>query len=164
VWSRILIFATIVAALCLLSAILLRMQRIGAKPGIVNRFAGLMIGHGFRLTRRWRLIGDGQLVISTIVAWLAWAVVGGVIIAIAYPGYDPGRMWIVYGLLSAIGGAVLGGLLAFFGAAAYARATNMSSFEGKAGYFVVFMGLIGAIVGALMLGIGMSIYFYQAGR
>jgi hypothetical protein len=123
-----------------------------------------MIGHGFRLTRRWRLTGDGQLVVSTIVAWAVWAIIGGSIIAIVYPGYDPSRMWIVYGLLSAAGGAILGGVLGFLGGAIYARATRMSSFEGKAGYFVVFMGMFGAIIGALALGVGMTIYFHHAGH
>ena len=162
-WMSILIFAGVAAGVCALAALLLRLQPLDAEPGFVNRLAGLTIGHGFRLTRRWQLTGDRQLAAATLAAWLAWGLLGGAAIAILAPGYDPARMWVVYGLLCGVVGAVGGFILAAAAAAWYAKATNMSSFEGKSGYFVVFMGLLGAVVGALACGIGMALYFRSRG-
>jgi hypothetical protein len=162
-WTSILIVAAVAAVLCALSAALLRLQPMDSQPGMVNRFAGLTIGHGFRLTQRWRLTGDRQLLGATLVAWLVWAVIGGAIIALLAPGYDPGRMWIVYGLLCGAVGAIGGFFLAAFSALAYAKAINMSSFEGKSGYFVMLIGLLGGIVGALACGIAMALYFRSQG-
>lgn len=163
-WYAILIFTAIAAALCGVSAALLRLQRIGAQPGLVNRFAGLTIGRGFRITNRLRLNGDRQLMVATIVAWLMWTALGGCVIAIVSPGYDPQRMWLVYGILCAIVGAAIGFGLAFFVSAYYAKITRMSNFEGAAGYFVMFMALIGAVLGALALGIAMTLFFHQQGH
>ncbi len=163
-WFAILIFTAVTAALCVLSAALLRLQPMGAEPGMVNRFAGMTIGRGFRLTNRLRLTGDRQLVVATLVAWLMWTALGGCAIAIVSPGYDPQRMWLVYGILSAIVGAVIGFALAFFASAYYAKVTKMSNFEGAAGYFVMFMALIGGIIGALAVGIATTLFFHQQGH
>lgn len=162
--STILIYVASVALVCGASAVMLRLRPIGAEPGIVNRFAGLTIGRGFRLTRRWNLAGDRQLVAATIVAWLMWSVIGGCAIAIVWRGYAPQKLYLVYGLMCAVVGAIAGFFIAFFASSVYAERVNMSNFEGARGYFVVFMGLLGGIVGLLAAGIPMTIYFYQAGR
>jgi hypothetical protein len=162
--STILIYVASVALVCGASAVMLRLQPIGAEPGLVNRFAGLTIGRGFRLTRRWNLTGDRQLVAATFAAWLMWTVIGGAAIAIVSQGYAPQRLYLVYGLMCSAVGAVVGFAIAFFASDAYARRTNMSTFEGARGYFVCLMGLLGGIVGMLGAGIPMTIYFFQSGR
>lgn len=53
------------------------------------------------------------------------------------------------GLLWGLGGAVLGFGLAALGAALFAQWTNMTTREGASGYFMMGMGLIGAIVGLI---------------
>lgn len=163
-WSTFLIYTAIAAVLCGVSAALLRLQRVGARPGLVNHFAGMTIGRGLRITNRWRLGGDTQLIVATLVAWLMWSAIGGITIAIVSPGYDPQRMWLVYGGLCAVIGAAIGFSLAFLASGCYARVTNMSNFEGAAGYFVMFMALIGGVIGALALGIAMTLFFHQQGH
>ena len=162
-WFAIAIFTIAAAVICSLSAVMLRLQPMGAKPGLVNRFAGLTIGHGFRLIHRWRFIGAKQLVLATIVSWAMWSILGAATIAIVAPGYDPARMWLVYGLLCGAVGAAIGFVVAFFASAYYAKVTHMSTFEGAAGYFVMFMALIGGVVGGLALGIAMAMFFHQQG-
>ena len=163
-WLTILTYSIVVAVVCTVSAVLLRLQPLGAKPGPVNRLAGLTIGRGFRLIQRWHLTGARQLVTATVVSWALWTILGALTIAIVTPGYDPARMWLVYGLLCAIVGSVIGFIVAFAGSAYYAKATRMSTFEGAAGYFVMFMSLMGGGVGAAVLGIGMAMFFYQQGH
>jgi hypothetical protein len=163
-WKLIGIWTLATAVLCMTAAALLRLQAIGAKPNLVNRFAGLMIGNGFRLTRRFRLTGDRQLVTATLVSWLIWTLLGGAIIAIVAPGYNPRGMYLVYGGLCGIAGAVAGCALGLACGTWYAKATNMSSFEGKSGYFVVLIGLLGGVVGGLAAGIGMAMFFYHRGH
>lgn len=51
------------------------------------------------------------------------------------------------GLLWALGGMVLGGVLFALAASLYAQATHASNREGAVGYFVVALGLIGALLG-----------------
>lgn len=51
------------------------------------------------------------------------------------------------GLLWALGGMLLGGLVFGLGASLYAQATNASNREGAVGYFVVAMGIIGGLLG-----------------
>src|SRR5688572_14142127 len=97
-WFAIAIFTIAAAVICSLSAVMLRLQAMGAKPGLVNRFAGLAIGNGFRLIHRWRFTGAKQLVLATIVAWAMRSILGAATIAIVAPGYDPARMWLVYSL------------------------------------------------------------------
>ncbi|HWB19945.1 MAG TPA: hypothetical protein VG711_06570 [Phycisphaerales bacterium] len=146
--------------ICALSALFLRMQRVGAKPTLVNYLARYTIGRGLRLTMRMRnLTGNKQLAIGTLLGWLMWGILGCIVIAIVSPGYQPGRFSWLYGFLSGIAGAILGFCAAFLIASLYARSVNMSSFEGKRGYFVVFMALFGAVGGFLICGIGMGIYF-----
>ena len=72
-------------------------------------------------------------------------------------------MRILVGLLWALGGAVGGLIVGFLGAAAFAAATHMSSREGASGYFVVAIGLIGALVG-LVAGLVMYGRSAPAGR
>ena len=163
-WKYIGLWTLAAAVVCGLAAALLRMQRIGAKPNIINVFAGLALNNGFRLTRRWHLNGDQQLLTATIAAWLAWTLLGAAVIALVTPGYNPGGMYLVYGALCGVVGAILGFILTAIAAGLYAKAINMSSFEGKAGYFVMFMGLLGGIVGALAAGIAMAIFFYHQGH
>lgn len=162
-WRTIALWSLASLLICAVAALLLRLQPIGAKPNLINRFGGLALNNGFRLTGRWRLTGDRQLIAATLAAWLIWTVLGGAIIALVRPGYDPGRMWIVYGILCGIGGFIVGCAIGIAGGAAYAKATNMSSFEGKSGYFVVAIGLLGGILGALACGIGMALYFRSRG-
>jgi hypothetical protein len=162
--STLLIYVAIVGLLCGVSAALLRFQRVGSTPGVVNRLAGVNIGRGFRLVRRWDLVGDAQLIAATLAAWLMWSILGGAVIAIASQGYAPQKLYLVYGVLCAAIGAVVGFGVTVFASEVYARKTNMSTFEGARGYFVVFMGLLGGIVGMLGAGIPMTIYFFQSGR
>lgn len=162
-WFAIANFTIAVAAVCSLAAALLHLQPLGAKPGLVNRFAGLTIGKGFRLIHRWHLTGARQLILATIVSWAMWSILGAATIAIIAPGYDPARMWLVYGLLCGMVGAALGFVVAFAASAYYAKVTHMSTFEGAAGYFVMFMALIGGLVGGLALGIAMAVFFHQQG-
>ncbi|MGF7008344.1 hypothetical protein [Aminobacter sp. BE322] len=56
-------------------------------------------------------------------------------------------------LLGIVVGGALGLGLGIGGGQIYASATDMSCFEGGCGYFVIFMGLAGTIVGALAGGI-----------
>lgn len=51
------------------------------------------------------------------------------------------------GLLWALGGMVLGGLVFGLGASLYAQASHASNREGAVGYFVVAMGIIGGLLG-----------------
>src|SRR5689334_11606621 len=51
------------------------------------------------------------------------------------------------GLLWALGGAIVGLIVGLVGASVFAAVTHMSSREGASGYFVVAIGLIGAIIG-----------------
>lgn len=162
-WSHIGVWSLATLILCVASAVLLLMQPMGAKPGLVNRFAGIAIGRGFRLIDRWRLTGQRQLIAATVVAWLMWSVLGGLVIALVAPGYDPGRMHVIYGVLCGIVGAVVGFTIGVVGATHYAKASNMSSFEGKSGYFVVAIGLLAGLVGALVCGIGLALYFRSRG-
>jgi hypothetical protein len=53
------------------------------------------------------------------------------------------------GLLWALGGGIAGLLLGLVGASAFAAATHMTSREGASGYFVVAIGLIGALIGVI---------------
>jgi hypothetical protein len=163
-WRNIGLWSLATLILCVASAVLLHMQPMGSKPGLVNRFAGITIGRGFRLIRRWRLTGPRQLVAATFAAWLMWSVLGGLAIALFAPGYDPGRMFLIYGLLCGVVGAIVGLAIGVAGGAWYAKATNMSSFEGKSGYFVMLIGLLGGILGGLICGIGMTLYFRSQGQ
>lgn len=54
------------------------------------------------------------------------------------------------GLLWALGGAVAGLIVGLVGAAVFAAATHMTSREGASGYFVVAIGLIGALIGLIV--------------
>ena len=47
-----------VLVVCSIAAVLLRLQPIGAKPGLVNMLAGLTIGRGLRLFSRFRMSGN----------------------------------------------------------------------------------------------------------
>jgi len=58
------------------------------------------------------------------------------------------------GLLWALGGAIAGLIVGLVGASVFAGLTNMTSREGASGYFVVSIGLIGALIG-LMVGLVM---------
>ena len=54
------------------------------------------------------------------------------------------------GLLWALGGAIAGLIVGLVGASVFAAATNMTSREGASGYFVVSIGLIGALIGLIV--------------
>jgi hypothetical protein len=58
------------------------------------------------------------------------------------------------GLLWALGGGIAGLIVGLVGASVFASVTNMTSREGASGYFVVAIGLIGALIG-LILGLVM---------
>jgi hypothetical protein len=152
------------ALLCASAAILLRLQPIGTKPGLVNRFAGLMLNNGLRITSRLRLTGDRQLITATVAAWALWSMLGGAVIALLAPGYDPRRMYVIYGLLCGVGGAAVGFALGAIIGLAIVKATNMSSFEGKSGYFTATMALLGTLIGFLVAAITMTIFFYRRGH
>jgi hypothetical protein len=53
------------------------------------------------------------------------------------------------GLLWALGGAVIGLIVGLIGASVFASVTHMTSREGASGYFVVAIGLVGAILGLI---------------
>ena len=53
------------------------------------------------------------------------------------------------GLLWALGGAIVGLIVGLVGASVFAAVTHMSSREGASGYFVVAIGLIGAVIGLI---------------
>jgi hypothetical protein len=163
-WKYIGLWTLAAAVVCVAAAALLRLQRIGAKPNLINVFAGLALNNGFRLTRRFRLTGDRQLMTATLVAWVIWTLLGGAIIALVAPGYNPRGMYLVYGALCGLAGAVVGCAIGLACGMWYAKATNMSSFEGKSGYFVVLIGLLGGMVGGLAAGIGMAMFFYYRGH
>ena len=67
------------------------------------------------------------------------------------------------GLLWALGGAIAGLIVGLLGAALFAAATHMTSREGASGYFVVAIGLIGALIG-LIAGLVMYGRSAPAGR
>jgi Na+/glutamate symporter len=50
-------------------------------------------------------------------------------------------------------GAVIGAFAGFFAGSLIADATSMSCFEGGCGYFALFTGLVGLVVGAIGGGI-----------
>lgn len=150
--------------LCALAAILLRIQKLDAPPNLIHRFAGLVLNNGFRLIRRRNLIGDRQLIAATLAAWLLWTLLAAAVIAIIWPGYDPTRMFLIYGLLSAAAGAVAGFLLGALIGSAIAKARNISNFEGGRGYFILAIALLGGIIGLLTLGITMTIFFHKQGH
>jgi len=54
------------------------------------------------------------------------------------------------GLLWALGGAIAGLIIGLVGGAVFAAATHMSSREGASGYFVIAIGLIGAVLGLIV--------------
>jgi hypothetical protein len=56
----------------------------------------------------------------------------------------------VVGLLWALGGGIAGLIAGLVGASVFAAATNMTSREGASGYFVVSIGLIGALIGLIV--------------
>jgi hypothetical protein len=60
---------------------------------------------------------------------------------------------IVAALLGIILGAVIGALAGFFAGWVIANGTDMSCFEGACGYFAVFIGLAGLVIGAIGGGI-----------
>ena len=62
-------------------------------------------------------------------------------------GYDGARMIYVIALLAGLLGAGAGAALGFGLGLALASMLNISSFEGAAGYFVVSIALIGALIG-----------------
>lgn len=62
------------------------------------------------------------------------------------------------GLLWALGGMLLGGLLFGMGASLYAQVSQMSTREGAAGYFVIILGLIGGLLGLVA-----GLVFYARG-
>ncbi len=53
------------------------------------------------------------------------------------------------GLFWALGGALIGGLLSGLAANLFASLTNMTSRDGAAGYFVIGIGLLGAVLGGV---------------
>ena len=63
------------------------------------------------------------------------------------------------GLLWALGGAVGGFILAALAAMVFANETNMSSREGESGYFMIALGLIGAVIGLV---VGLLLYARSA--
>ncbi|MEJ6781716.1 hypothetical protein [Aminobacter sp. Piv2-1] len=77
--------------------------------------------------------------------------------ALAAPGAPRPALSVVASIGLVLLGIVLGGALGLAaglgGGQLYASATDMSCFEGGCGYFVIFMGLAGIIVGALAGGI-----------
>lgn len=73
-------------------------------------------------------------------------------------------MFVVYGILCGVLGAVAGAGLGIGAGFLIVRLTQMSSFEGKSGFFIAFMMLAGGIVGFLVTTIGMSIYFHSRAR
>ena len=171
-WKSIGLWTLAMALLCASAAILLRLQplqptsrpRGGARPGLANRFAGLMLNNGLRVTSRLRLTGDRQLITATVAAWMLWSILGGAVIALLAPGYDPRRMYFVYGLLCGVGGAAIGFALGVAVALAIVKATSMSGFEGKSGYFTAAIALLGAMIGFLASAIAMTIFFYRRGH
>ena len=54
------------------------------------------------------------------------------------------------GLLWALGGGIAGLIVGLVGAAVFAAATHMTSREGASGYFVVSIGLVGALIGLVV--------------
>lgn len=58
-------------------------------------------------------------------------------------------MRILLGLLWALAGGVIGGIAGIAGASVYANVTNMSNREGASGYFVIAIGLVGAVLGII---------------
>lgn len=155
-WMMISIWAVAAAALCAGAGTLLRLQPVGAKPGPINSFAGLMLGPGLRIVR-----GGRNLVAIVAASWALWAAAGAALIALIAPGYDPHRMNLIYGLLCGIAGAVAGAALGVGIGLFIVKLTNMSSFEGKSGFFVAFVALAMGLIGFLAAGIGMSIYFHS---
>ncbi|MEO7996123.1 MAG: hypothetical protein ABI852_01695 [Gemmatimonadaceae bacterium] len=63
------------------------------------------------------------------------------------------------GLLWALGGGVAGLIIAVVGAMVYAGATNMTDREGARGYFVIAIGLVGAVIGLV---VGLVLYARSA--
>ena len=59
------------------------------------------------------------------------------------------------GLLWALGGGIAGLIAGLIGAAVFAAATHMTSREGASGYFVVSIGLVGALIGLI---VGLVVY------
>jgi hypothetical protein len=57
---------------------------------------------------------------------------------------------------------MVSGLLAFAGAMVYANATNMSSVEGKSGFFVMGITLLGGLVGTIGGIVGMIWFFSRS--
>ncbi|WP_258608230.1 hypothetical protein [Mesorhizobium sp. AR10] len=60
---------------------------------------------------------------------------------------------IIAALLGIILGAVIGACAGFFAGSVIADATDMSCFEGACGYFALFIGLAGLVVGAIAGGL-----------
>src|SRR5215212_1831790 len=54
------------------------------------------------------------------------------------------------GLVWALGGGIAGLIVGLAGASVFASATNMTSREGASGYFVISIGLIGALIGLIV--------------
>lgn len=63
------------------------------------------------------------------------------------------------GLLWGLGGAIVGLIIAIIGAMVFAAATNVTTREGARGYFVIAIGLIGAVIGLV---IGLVLYARSA--
>lgn len=72
-------------------------------------------------------------------------------------------MKILFSLLWSLGGMTLGFVLFAAGAVLFAQLTNMSTREGAAGYFVMALGIIGAI-GGLVAGLGVYAHNAPAGE
>lgn len=131
-------------------------QRPTGIKAVFARFVGWTIRPGIAMTR-------GHPFHCLWTSWIAWSAIGLLVLTVVLgaTGEWTGR-GIVLGILAGLGIGVVCGLLAFAGAMAYANATNMSSFEGKSGFFVMGITLLGGLVGTIGGIVGMIWFFSRS--
>lgn len=155
------IWPLVVAAACAGSMVWLSRQPV-YEPGMplprmtpVSFVVGWIMRPGVRLAR-------GARFQSGAMSWLVWTLAGWAVLAVVGISRTEftGRALILGGLCGlGIGiAAFVTGLLVAIG---IAKATNMSNFEGKAGFFAVGIGLMCGLVGFFAGTIGMIYYFSQ---
>jgi len=70
-------------------------------------------------------------------------------------------MFIIYSLLFGIAGALVGFAAGIGVGRLVVRITQMSSFEGKSGFFTAFCGVAGGVIGFLAAGITAGVYLWS---
>ena len=137
-----------VAAAALFAELWLRRQPVwdGTTPPrltLPTRLVSLVLRPGVRLTggAPWR---------TGLYSWVAWTLAGWLVVGALFgAAFDWRGQRVVHGLLAMLFGAAAGAAAGTGVGILIATRTHMSSVEGKSGFFVLGIALLGGIVGLL---------------